>query len=42
VLIANGIVSERIRTIAKGMTDIGAGPADRVDITRILPPPEKN
>jgi len=42
VLIANGIVSERIRTVAKGMTDIGtSAPGDRVDITTILPPPEK-
>jgi outer membrane protein OmpA-like peptidoglycan-associated protein len=42
VLIANGIVSERIRTIAKGMNDLGStAPADRVDITRILPSPDK-
>ncbi len=42
VLIANGVVSERIRTIAKGMTDLGTtAPADRVDITRILPAPAK-
>jgi outer membrane protein OmpA-like peptidoglycan-associated protein len=42
VLIANGIVSERIRTIAKGMTDLGtAAPADRVDLTKILPPAKK-
>jgi outer membrane protein OmpA-like peptidoglycan-associated protein len=36
VLIANGVISERIRTVAKG-----AAPADRVDVTKILPPPEK-
>lgn len=42
VLIANGIVSERIRTIAKGMTDLGtSAPPDRVDITKILPPAAK-
>jgi outer membrane protein OmpA-like peptidoglycan-associated protein len=42
VLIANGIVSERIRTIAKGMTDLGTtAPTDRVDIIKILPSPAK-
>ncbi len=42
VLIANGVVSERIRAVAKGMIDVGASaPADRVDITKILPPPAK-
>jgi hypothetical protein len=37
VLINAGIVSERIRTIAKGMIDIGTAPADRVDIVKIAP-----
>jgi outer membrane protein OmpA-like peptidoglycan-associated protein len=41
VLIANGIVSERIRAVAKGMTDIGAAPADRVEVTEILPEAKK-
>jgi outer membrane protein OmpA-like peptidoglycan-associated protein len=42
VLIANGVVSERIRTIAKGMIDLGTtAPADRADITEILPPAGK-
>jgi len=42
VLIANGVVSERIRTIAKGMIDLGtAAPADRADIIKILPPATK-
>jgi outer membrane protein OmpA-like peptidoglycan-associated protein len=42
VLIANGIVSERIRTVAKGMIDLGTtAPPDRADIIKILPPPEK-
>ena len=33
VLINAGIVSERIHAVAKGFTDIGDGPADRVDIS---------
>lgn len=37
VLINAGIVSERIRTVAKGMTDIGTAPADRVDIIKMPP-----
>jgi len=41
VLINAGIVSERIRTMAKGMNDIGTGPADRVDVTKILLPQGK-
>jgi outer membrane protein OmpA-like peptidoglycan-associated protein len=42
VLIANGIVSERIRTIAKGMIDLGINaPADRAEIIKILPPANK-
>jgi hypothetical protein len=41
VLIANGLASERIRAVAKGMTDIGGGPADRVEVTEILPEQEK-
>jgi outer membrane protein OmpA-like peptidoglycan-associated protein len=42
VLIANGIVSERIRTIAKGMLDLGTtAPADRAEITEILPAAQK-
>jgi outer membrane protein OmpA-like peptidoglycan-associated protein len=41
VLIANGIVSERIRALAKGMNDMGDGPADRVEVTEILPGEDK-
>jgi outer membrane protein OmpA-like peptidoglycan-associated protein len=41
VLINAGIASERIRTIAKGMNDIGQAPADRVDVVKIIPPPSK-
>ena len=33
VLINAGVVSERIHAVAKGFTDIGDGPADRVDIS---------
>ena len=33
VLINAGIVSERIHAVAKGFTDVGDGPADRVDVT---------
>ena len=38
VLINAGIASERIRTVAKGMIDIGTAPPDRVDVVKILPP----
>jgi outer membrane protein OmpA-like peptidoglycan-associated protein len=38
VLINAGIVSNRIHAIAKGFTDIGTAPPDRVDVSEILPP----
>jgi outer membrane protein OmpA-like peptidoglycan-associated protein len=41
VLINAGIASERIRTVAKGMNDIGQASPDRVDVQKILPPPPK-
>jgi outer membrane protein OmpA-like peptidoglycan-associated protein len=37
VLIHAGIVSERIHAIAKGATDIAAGPADRMDVVATHP-----
>jgi outer membrane protein OmpA-like peptidoglycan-associated protein len=39
VLIQAGVVSERIRAVAKGMIDIGSGMPDRMDVTEISPPP---
>lgn len=33
VLIHAGLVSDKIRAVAKGNNDIGAGPADRADVT---------
>jgi outer membrane protein OmpA-like peptidoglycan-associated protein len=38
VLIGVGVASERIHAIAKGMTDIGAAPADRADLLTQSPP----
>jgi hypothetical protein len=37
VLIHAGIVSERIHAVAKGTTDITAGPADRMDVVATHP-----
>jgi outer membrane protein OmpA-like peptidoglycan-associated protein len=37
VLINAGIVSSRIRAVAKGTTDIGKDPPDRADVVEILP-----
>jgi outer membrane protein OmpA-like peptidoglycan-associated protein len=36
-LINAGVVSERIRAVAKGMTDIGTAVPDRLDLLEILP-----
>ena len=38
ILIKLGVVSERIRTVAKGMSDAGVGPLDRVDVVEAPPP----
>ncbi len=37
VLINAGIVSERIRTVARGMADLAGGPADRADVLELPP-----
>jgi outer membrane protein OmpA-like peptidoglycan-associated protein len=37
VLINAGVISERIHAVAKGFTDAGTGPIDRVDITTTVP-----
>jgi outer membrane protein OmpA-like peptidoglycan-associated protein len=41
VLINAGIASERIRTVAKGMLDIGQAPPDRAEVVKILPAPAR-